>query len=427
MPLPMTLMSCSTNVARIKHKLSTYFLPANRLCSHLESPQVTPGGLVAATSPLVVRGWVIPPVGNEVRAVEVRIDGHLAGRTSARGYRPRVTRAFPRREGLRRGFGTEVVLDRWMDCTVEMTVVVDHGENRYVLAQMPLKVQGRVSEESRRERSFRLDDLLACPDCHTGELALGPEQVRCTTCGAAFEMRRGTPLFATLDDPITSRLLETNFTHPYSEDAIELIARCSGGVVLDFGAGHPHSAQLHPHVLLHEAVHYNQIDVVSLTPRLPYRDNSFDAILSQAVFEHIPRPWEMASELYRILKPGGEIHVDTAFMQPFHSDPNHFFNMSIPGIREIFRPFREVRVGVKPYQLPSFGLRMQLEVMLEHMDSGPWRDRIQAHSKELQGDGCSVDAALDFEGRQNLAAGVYFHGVKPVQFAKVIPARAPTV
>jgi Methyltransferase domain len=269
-----------------------------------------------------------------------------------------------------------------------------------------------VGVEPRRERSFNLKDLLACPDCMAWTLELTPNQVRCTKCRARFETRAGTPFFVTPTDSIPSRLLETNYTHPYSEDALKLVDQCAKGVVLDFGAGHPRPDCLRPHVLLHEAVHYNQIDVVSLTQRLPYRDNSFDAVISQAVFEHIPRPWEVAFELRRVLKPGGQIHIDTAFMQPFHSDPNHFFNMTIPGIREIFRSFREVRVGVKPYQLPTFGLRMQLGVMLEHMAVGAWRDRMQSVLDELERDGPALDAALDADGQQFLAAGVYFHGVK---------------
>jgi hypothetical protein len=120
----------------------------------------------------------------------------------------------------------------------------------------------------------------------------------------------------------------------------------------------------------------------------------------------------VASELHRVLKRRGQIHIDTAFMQPFHSDPNHFFNMTLAGVREIFRPFHEVRVGVKPYQLPSYGLRMQLAVMLEHMEAGPWRDRMRALLDDLEGDGAALDAALDDDGRHYLAAGVYFHGVK---------------
>jgi SAM-dependent methyltransferase len=269
-----------------------------------------------------------------------------------------------------------------------------------------------VGVEPRRNRSFNLTDLLACPDCTAWKLKLNPNSVRCTNCGAKFESRAGTPFFVDQASSIRSRLLETNYTHPYSEDSVKLINQYSNGVVLDFGAGHTHPDCLYSHVLLHEAVHYNQIDVVSLTPRLPYRDKSFDAVISQAVFEHIPRPWEVASELRRVLKPGGQIHVDTAFMQPFHSDPSHFFNMTIPGIREVFRSFREVRVGVKPYQLPSLGLRMQLAVMLEHMAVGAWRDRMQFLSDELERDGPGLDSALDPDGQQFLAAGVYFHGVK---------------
>jgi SAM-dependent methyltransferase len=403
----------TVNLARIKRNLSAAFLPGKAPHFYLDSPHVTPGKPHEATSPLHVSGWVIPPAGRAVRALEVLIEGQLVARTSGRGYRPRVARVLPGRAGaLRSRFSAEVVLDRWMDRTAEMTVVVDYGEDPYVLAKIPLRVERRVGEEPRRERSFPLEDLLACPDCHASELVVGPDRVRCNHCGAAYDALRGTPLFAAPGIPIPSRLLETHFTHPYSQDSEEIIHRCKEGVVLDFGAGHPHPDRWHPHVLLHEAVHYNQIDVVSVTPRLPYRDNCFDAIISQAVFEHIPRPWEVASELHRVLKPGGEIHIDTAFMQPFHSDPNHFFNMTLSGLREIFRPFREVSAGVKPYQLPSFGLRMQLGVMLEHMAAGPWRHRMQALLGELERDGPALDTALDPEGQTNLAAGVFFHGAK---------------
>jgi SAM-dependent methyltransferase len=282
----------------------------------------------------------------------------------------------------------------------------------YALRWIPSDAGPGVEEEHRRERSFRLDRLLACPDCAAGKLKLEPNRVRCNRCGSDFVRRRGTPCFAPPGSQVLSRFGATFFTHPYSEDSLALIEHYSDGVVLDFGAGNPRPESLRPHVLLHEAVQYDQIDVVSLTPRLPYHDNSFDAILSQAVFEHIPRPWEVASELHRVLKRGGQIHIDTAFLQPFHSDPNHYFNMTLAGVREIFRPFRKVRVGVKPYQLPSFGLRMQLAVMLEHLGPGAWRDRVQALHEELERDGSALDAALDPDGQRYLAAGVYFHGDK---------------
>lgn len=269
-----------------------------------------------------------------------------------------------------------------------------------------------IQKTYRRERAFNLADLIACPDCASDRMRLEEGLVRCSGCGVTYPRRYGTLLFAKPASRISARLEETYFTHPYSDDSNTLIRKYRQGVVLDYGAGHTHPDRLHPNVVLHEAVHYDTVDVASLTSRLPYRDNCFDAVISQAVFEHVPRPWEVAAELHRILKPGGEIHIDTAFMQPYHSDPYHFFNMTIPGLREVFRPFHEVRTGVKPYQLPSFGYRMQLEVLLNHMKPGVWHDRMKSLLHDLHADGTGFDQSIDADGRLYLAAGVYFHGTK---------------
>jgi hypothetical protein len=366
-----------------------------------------------ATSPLQLSGWVAPPNGGTVHALEVLIDGELVARTAGRRFLPRLSKLLPRRARRpRTAFSTELVLDRWLGRVAEMSLVVDCGDDRHVVTRIPLSVEHRGGDRDRRERGFRLEDVLACPDCLSDQLDLGEDRVHCRRCGASYQSMRGTPLFAPRGVPVGSRLLESHFTHEYSQESLALIRENPRGVVLDFGAGHPHPDHLYPNVLLHEAVNYHQIDVVSITPRLPYRDNTFDAIISQAVFEHVPRPWEAARELHRVLKPGGPIHIDTAFMQPFHSDPDHYFNMTIPGLREIFRPFREVRVGVKPYQLPSFGLRMQVGVMLQHLAKGPWRTRMQGLLEALERDGAAFDAALDPNGRTYLAAGVFYHGVK---------------
>src|SRR4029077_15938210 len=135
----------------------------------------------------------------------------------------------------------------------------------------------------------------------------------------------------------------------------------------------------------HEWVQYAYTDVVSVCERLPYRSGAFDAVISKATFEHLPRPGGMADEIYRVLKPGGLVHVDTAFMQPLHADPHHYFNMTVDGVREIFRRFEHRRSGVKPYQTPSYGLRMQLDVLLDHLRSAEWRRRLRA-LRELLGE-----------------------------------------
>jgi SAM-dependent methyltransferase len=334
-----------------------------------------------------------------------------ASRTTLPGRAARLSARFretARHEGLSTAL-TKAARKTWKHLN---RVTLSSGNAAPAVPAGPVERDLSIHNEYRRQRAFNLANLIACPDCSSIHLEFGEEQIRCSGCGVTYARQYGTLLFARPASQICSRLEETFFTHPYGDDANALIRKYRRGVVLDYGAGHTHPERQHPHVVLHEAVHYDTVDVVSLTSRLPYRDNCFDAIISQAVFEHVPRPWEVAAELHRILKPGGEIHIDTAFMQPYHSDPYHFFNMTISGLREIFRPFREVRTGVKPYQLPSFGYRMQLEVMLNHMEPGVWHDRMSALLRDLQADGTGFDESLDANGRLYLAAGVYFHGTK---------------
>lgn len=38
---------------------------------------------------------------------------------------------------------------------------------------------------------------------------------------------------------------------------------------------------------------------------LPYVDNTFDVVVCSHVYEHVPDPYKMFSEIYRALKPGG--------------------------------------------------------------------------------------------------------------------------
>lgn len=45
--------------------------------------------------------------------------------------------------------------------------------------------------------------------------------------------------------------------------------------------------------------------------RLPFPDTSFDLVLSVTMFEFIHEPEKVVSEIYRVLKPGGEVVIGT--------------------------------------------------------------------------------------------------------------------
>ncbi len=49
--------------------------------------------------------------------------------------------------------------------------------------------------------------------------------------------------------------------------------------------------------------------------RLPYRSESFDAVVASEILEHLEKPKEALSEIARIVKPGGSIIVSTPYRE----------------------------------------------------------------------------------------------------------------
>ena len=105
--------------------------------------------------------------------------------------------------------------------------------------------------------------------------------------------------------------------------------------------------------------------------------------------------------------------IDAAFMQPYHGDPDHYFNMTRSGLREILQGFEIEELGVRPYQNPSLGLIMQIETVMPFVSSAVWRDRLKRALHLLKEDGEFFDSCLGEVGRDTIAAGVYALARKP--------------
>lgn len=167
------------------------------------------------------------------------------------------------------------------------------------------------------------------------------------------------------------------------------------GPVLDCGSG----GRTHPAVVsLEYAAHPNNT-VQGDALNLPFRDDTFELILSQAVIEHVTDPQRCVDEMFRVLRPGGLLWVDVAFMQPVHMAPIHFFNVTPFGLAHLCRRFEVVESG-------AFG---RLDDQLE------WWGREAGLSERRRGllrravDGVVLDA----EHMARVASGVHLLGRKP--------------
>ena len=104
--------------------------------------------------------------------------------------------------------------------------------------------------------------------------------------------------------------------------------------LLDAGAGLRKNP--YQNIINMEIYDYPSTDIISIGQTLPFKDNTFDGVISMAVLEHVDDPFACAAEIIRVLKPGGRVYVSVPFLQPEHGYPSHYFNCTRFGLRKLF-------------------------------------------------------------------------------------------
>ena len=98
--------------------------------------------------------------------------------------------------------------------------------------------------------------------------------------------------------------------------------------------------------------------VVDLTSQsYPYEDNSFDVIYHKSVIEHVYNPEHMLREMYRILKPGGQVIILTpdwlTQMKTFYDDYTHCRPYTTQSLKDVLTVYGFKNVSTERfYQLP---------------------------------------------------------------------------
>ena len=109
--------------------------------------------------------------------------------------------------------------------------------------------------------------------------------------------------------------------------------------ILDLGAGNRRRA---PNVINLEIEATPEVDIIADGHLLPFKDGTFDAVISEAVLEHVQSPNRVVSEIYRVLKPGGYICIAVPFLQGYHASPHDYQRWTLPGIAELCTAFSEI-------------------------------------------------------------------------------------
>lgn len=85
-------------------------------------------------------------------------------------------------------------------------------------------------------------------------------------------------------------------------------------------------------------VYYPEVDI----HRLPFKDKTFDYVISDQVLEHVSDPFLAVAETYRVLKPGGIAVHASVFTTPVHKCPEDYWRYTPDGLRRLCKDFSEV-------------------------------------------------------------------------------------
>lgn len=364
---------------------------------HPDEHQVIEGAYVS------IRGWAFHPSG--IERVELR-----TGKGTVE-----IDTGIPRADVAESRSGHPRAHHSGFYADVDRTQWTGHGELWAHCGDGIERLVTEVNAELRSEDFLaaheRLLAVLACPSCHHH---IEAQQPACPECGRPVEWLGEVPSFLGRPASPIAR------GEPVSRHtALEHVAKTyldleGGGIFLDAGAGWPPRG--HPAMIQLEVERFPSTNVVADGAELPFADATFDGLMSHAVLEHVRDPFGYAKEVLRTLKPGARFMVHSAFLQPVHAYPNHFFNTTLEGLLEVFKGAKILEAGVAPSQRPWLALEWILRSYCAGFNQDEDRARFeQMRIGDLLGDMDENRPLAEFQdlredSERELAAGVYALG-----------------
>ena len=123
-----------------------------------------------------------------------------------------------------------------------------------------------------------------------------------------------------------------------------IAAHATGRPTLDIGAQNGPYASLFPRRVGLDIRPGRGVRIIGDAQALGIRDAAFDVVLCTEVLEHLPEPQRAIDEMYRVLRPGGELLLTTRFLFPIHDAPHDYFRYTKYGLRHLLRRFEIVEL-----------------------------------------------------------------------------------
>jgi SAM-dependent methyltransferase len=200
--------------------------------------------------------------------------------------------------------------------------------------------------------------------CHE-RLSTAEEGLECAGCRRRFSLCAGRPIF--LPGGSQPRIMPGEHISNQPLREIHDWMTWQDGWILNIGAGGT-LVKLENCVEMEYSI-FRHTDVVADAHELPFGDATFDAVVTFNTFEHLADPDLAAAEIRRVLKPGGRVVVHTAFLQPLHEPPHHFYNTTEYGLRRWFREFDIDAVTVSENFQPSHVIAWLVSELLREVEA----------------------------------------------------------